>query len=268
VNNLPDRPASGGEILPARPLSNQQFEMVIRRAAELQARGAEEPGSEAMSEEEVIRIGRELGLSAPNLHRALAEVRGQQEMEDGTLVRMMGPARLSASRSVAGDPVRMRSLIEAYLLDREYMTVERRHPDRTTYVRASGIFATLGRATTGAFGSTKLLDLERLDVSVAPLEEGVSYVTLSTDLSGTRNGYLAGAAVSSGSMGAVSGLTLAIAVAPPVALVALPVMGAVYWGIRQAYEVERRKRQTQLEALLDRVEYGELPTGRQPRRRF
>jgi hypothetical protein len=242
--------------------------MVIRRAAELQARSAEDPGSDAMSEEEAVRIGRELGLSLPNLNRALAEVRGQQEVEEGPMVRVMGKARLVATRTVAGEAGKLRALIEAYLLDKEYMTVERRRPDRTTYVRARGLFATLGRATSGAFGSTALLDLERLDVSVQPLEEGFVYVTLSTDLAGTRNGYAAGAAASATAVGGVGGLTLAVAVAPPLALLAIPAMGAVFYGIRYGYEVERRKRQTQLEALLDRLEYGELPTGRAPRRNF
>ena len=57
-NGFPDRPDSS--LVPAeRKLTQEQFEMVIRRAAELQARAAEDPSGTALTEEEAIRIGRE-----------------------------------------------------------------------------------------------------------------------------------------------------------------------------------------------------------------
>ena len=78
----------GGETLPQRHLSTEQFELVIRRAAELQASAAE-AGGEEMSEGEIVRIGRELGLSGRYLQQALAEVRGR--------------GRRGAGRAGAGD---------------------------------------------------------------------------------------------------------------------------------------------------------------------
>jgi len=264
--NLPERPPSTEGALVPRPLSNEQFEMVIRRAAELQARSLEDAGASGVSEEEVLRIGRELGLSAQNLHRALAEVRTQRVEESGGLVRFMGPATVSASRSVPGSAPEVKRRLEDHLLSREYLTVFRRLPDRTIYKRAGGIVAAIGRTTSGWFGSApQLLKLEALEVAVEPLEEGFSYVTLCTDLQRKRTEYVAGAAVSAGAAGGVTGLALATIFAPPLGLVGLPVMAGVYYGVRWGYSTEVREIETQLAALLDRLEHGELPARRPSR---
>jgi hypothetical protein len=257
--NLPDRPREGGGALVPRSLSNEQFEMVIRRAAELQARTLEDPAGGAIAEDEVLRIGRELGLSVPHLNRALAEVRSQGPVEEtGAIRSLMGPSRVSATRAVPGDVATVRRLIEDYLLGREYLTVFRRLPDRTVYKRAGGVVAAVGRTTSGWFGSPQVLKVEELEVAVEPLEEGSSFVTLGCDMRSKRTEYVAGTAVSSSLAGGLSGLAVATALAPPLAVVGLPVAVAVYAGLRHAYRNELREVSTQLEVLLDRLEYGEI----------
>jgi len=82
ANRFPDRPE--GLNLPAeRQLTQEQFEMVIRRAAELQARAAEDPAGGALTEAEAIRIGREIGISPVHLRRALAETGATRRGEGG-----------------------------------------------------------------------------------------------------------------------------------------------------------------------------------------
>jgi hypothetical protein len=236
--------------------------MVIRRAAELQARSADEAGADGVSEQDALRIGRELGLSGAALSRALAEVQSGAVEEPGIMMRLMGPARFSASRAMPGEPSAIARVLESYLVEHQYLMVQRRLQDRTTFVRATGAMAGIQRATSEVFGKTPLLKVKNLEVSVRPLEPGSSLVTLATDLSGERTGHAVGAAVMGGGFGGTSALALGIAVAPAVALVAVPVAAALAYAWRHGYHGEIRKVSVQLESLLDRLEHGELPRRR------
>ncbi len=245
--------------MPVPQLSSQQFEMVIRRAAELQARSAEDPGSEVMAEGEALRIGRELGLSDRHLSQALAEVRNAPQEESGFLSRAMGEAVIACSRAIPGNAEEVRRLVETYLLEHEFMVVLRRLPGRTIYVKARGVLAVIGLSTKQLFNRSPPLELDGLELSVQPLEEGQSFVTISTDLSGKRAGYAAGGAAVGGTMTGIGSLALAVAIAPPAAVLALPVLGIAAIATRGAYASNARKVRVQLESLLDRLEHGELP---------
>lgn len=259
MNHLPDRPRDDGEKLPARQLSNEQFEMVIRRAAELQARSSEDPGAEAMAEEEVLKIGRELGLSHRNLAQALAEVRGARQEQSGFLTRTLGDALVACSREVPGSAAEVGQLLERYLVEHEYMVVLRRLPSRTVFVKARGVMAVIGQSTSQLFNKSPPLGLDNVEVSVQPLEERRSFASISSDLSRRRTGYAAGGAVAGGTATGVGSLALAIAIAPPAALLALPALGVAAYLTREAYSANARSVRVRLENLLDRLEHGELP---------
>lgn len=260
MTDLPDRPRGPTDLVPGERLTSEQFEMVIRRAAELQARAAEDPGSDGMAEEEVLRIGRELGLSGAYLGQALAEVRGGPAEERGLLVKLMGEAHHGTSRVIRGEPEAIRRRLETYLVECEYLTVQRRLPDRTVFVRAAGMGAMLGRAASGMFRRQPLLDVQQLEVTVREVEEGMSYVSLATDLGGRRTEHLAGGLVLGGMFGGTGALVLGVALAPPVALVGLPVLAGSVWGMRYGYAAVVRKLLVQLEALLDQLQHDELPS--------
>jgi hypothetical protein len=256
VNQVPERPRP--DRPPPQRLTNEQFEMVIRRAAELQARSADETGVEGLSEDEALRIGRELGLSGAHLGRALAEVRAGAVAEEGFAGKLMGTSRIGAWRAVSGDAAALGRLLEAYLVEREYLVVQRRLSDRTVFVRASGVLAVVARTTTGMFRRSPLLEVEALEVSIRQLEPGLSHVGLSTDLTSERTGHLVGGTVMGGVFGGVGALSMSIAVGPAAALVAIPILAASVGGMRYAYRSTARKVVVQLEALLDRLEHGEL----------
>jgi hypothetical protein len=256
VTNLPEKPK--GSPPPSARLTNEQFEMVIRRAVELQARSADETGAEGVTEEEALRIGRELGLSRTYVGQALAEVQSGAVPEEGLAARIMGGSRHSASRVVTGEAPQVAMALEKYLVEREYLVVQRRYRDRTAFVRASGVVAAVARTTTGIFRRSPLLEVESLDVSVRALEPGYVAVLLATDLKGERTGYLLGGSALGGVMGGVGAVTLGIAVAPAAALIGLPILAAGIGGMRYAYRESVKKVQVQLESLLDRLEHGEL----------
>ena len=88
--------------------------------------------------------------------------------------------------------------LEKYLLEAEFMVVERRFPDRTRYVRAQGIGAAVGRTFSKVGSRVAPLDLQGVDVGVALADEDSSLVTLSVDLSTGRIGHGGGRVAGTG----------------------------------------------------------------------
>lgn len=255
TNLSEDRPDDRN--LPVRRLSTEEFELVIRRAAELQTRESERGAAEGITEAEAVRIGRELGLTSENLHRALAEV-GVGPGDTGAMASLFGPEAVRAVRAIEGDATDLATTLERYLVGREYMTVLRRFPDRVLFTQASGMMAAMGRATSQIFNRSPLLKIDNLEVAVHPFEDGWSYVALSTTLKPTRTAAAASSLVGGGTAAATAGAVLGIAVAPPAAVVALPILGASYLFGRAYYRNLIENTHLQLESLLDRLEHREL----------
>src|SRR5918996_1350760 len=86
---------------PARALARRDFEEVIRRAAELAA--GEGDADDRLSEEEVLRIGQELGLSTQHMKRALYEL-PELSAAPRWYDRYFGPAIFSVARVVPSQP--------------------------------------------------------------------------------------------------------------------------------------------------------------------
>jgi hypothetical protein len=269
LSTEPKAPPSSGSQLPARRLSTEQMEAVVRRAVELQARESDASDS-GITSDELLRIGGELGIEASHMRRALAEVAVDATPPADVGSRLLGAARTSASRTVPGDPEAVRQHIERYLLDSQYLAVLRRLPDRTVYEKAGGFQVDVARAMDAARGALSgggkgprigagfdLRTARSVEVAVAPLEAGSAWVTLVADLGNQRTGYWlginGGAGVGAVAMGAVA----AVAIAPPAALVALPIMGASVWAARASYGSVLKRARMHLEALLDHLERGE-----------
>lgn len=257
-DNHPAPVPPGGSGLPARKLSSSELEAVIKRAVELQT-ARETEMTDGLSDAEVVRIGQELGIEQHLVRRAIAEVRSLPPEEHGVVAGVMGPGIVRAARTIRRPPTELGMFLERYLIETEFMVVERRFPDRTRYVRAQGIGAAVGRTFSKVGSKVAPLDLQSVDVGVALADEDASLVTLSVDLSGVRAGTAAG-----GWLGGIGGGgTLAIVVlastAPHLlALAGLGVAAAGALGARGAYRLIAQKTQNKLEAFLDRLEHGEL----------
>jgi hypothetical protein len=251
-------PVPGGSNLPARKLSGTELEAVIKRAVELQT-VRETEMTDGLTDAEVVRIGQELGIEQHLVRRAIAEVRGRPPEEHGVVAGMMGPGIVRAARTIRRPAVELGMFLEKYLLEAEFMVVERRFPDRTRYVRAQGIGAALGRTFSKVGSRVAPLGLEKIDVGVATADEDASLVTLSVDLStgrawGAASGVFGGAAGGGGVALAVLATT-----APHVlALAGLGVLAGAVFTARGIYRMTARQTQTKLEAFLDRLEHGEL----------
>ncbi|CAA9328340.1 MAG: hypothetical protein AVDCRST_MAG68-2275 [uncultured Gemmatimonadetes bacterium] len=253
--NLPDKPSDANS--PARRVSSAELEAVIRRATELQfARGDVEEG---LSEAEVMRIGKELGLEPAHVRRAMSEVRGRVREEKGMMVSVMGPDTVRAGRTIRRPAAALGMTLEEYLVSCEFMVVARRFPDRTRYLRGNGMGAALGRAAAKMGQRSPMLDLRQVDVHVSPVDEDTAYVELSVPLGSVRTGLTVGGVVGGGGAGAAAGISTAIMFADPFALIGFPILGAAVLGARLIYRGVAGGVQERLEAFLDRVEHGELP---------
>ncbi|MBW3571604.1 MAG: hypothetical protein KY467_10900 [Gemmatimonadetes bacterium] len=264
-SGVPDRPPAPGGGLPARRLSSQELEAVIRRAVEIQS--AAGTPDEGISEGEVVRIGQELGLDPIAVRRAITDVRGRPPEEHGLLARAMGPGGIRAARTVRRPAAAVGLLVEEYLLRCEYMLVQRRFPDRTRYVRGTGLAAAMGRGMRKFGASHAAMDLPQLDVAVAALDADSCLVEVSVDTAGTRAGLAAGAAVVGGGGAAtIVAAVLATPIIDPLALLSVPTLLGSWWGMRGIYGAVRHSTQDRLESFLDRLEHNELrvPTPRGP----
>jgi len=257
-DQLPVPPPPGGSNLPARKLSSNELEAVIKRAVELQT-ARETEMTDGLSDAEVVRIGQELGIEQHLVRRAIAEVRGRSPEEHGLVASVMGPGIVRAARTIRRPAVDLGIFLEKYLLEAEFMVVERRFPDRTRYVRAQGIGAALGRTFSKVGSRVAPLDLETIDVGVALADEDASVVTLSVDLSTIRMGTALGGWLGGlGGGGTVAAVVLASTAPHLLALAGLGVAAAGVLGSRGAYRLIARKTHDKLEAFLDRLEHGEL----------
>lgn len=255
---MSDAPTPGGN-LPARRLSTHELEAVIRRAVELQAARDGEGADDGITESEAIGIGRELGLAPEVVRRAIADVRSRPVEERGVLAGVMGPGVVRAVRSIRRPAAPLGLFLEEYLLRCEYMAVQRRLPDRTRYVRATGVAAAFGRAFGRMGVRYPALDLQQLDVAVSAVDGETALVELTVDMGTARAGLAAGGVLGGSGAGAAAGVSAWVATAAPeLALVGVPVLLAMGLGTRFLYRYVLSSTQEKLESFLDRLEHGEL----------
>ncbi len=263
------------EIRPA--LRRTELDRVIRRAAELQFKEGEggEAG-DALTEDEILRIGQEVGLEPGHLRRALGELRAEQltpalPREEGVLARVVGPSRVQAARAIPGAVGTLAPRLHDWLRQNESLTPLRERLGSSLWEPNQGFTAQIQRGINLSGRSFELARGKSLEVSVVELEEGWVLVTLVSDLSNVRteHGLGWGLGVGLGSLGAGVGVA-AIAAFPPVAIIGTAVAAGLGGGAagttlaRKTLAPARARMAVALEGLLDRCERGDF--GRGPRR--
>ena len=239
-----------------QPLDRAALERVIARAAELQARTADPP--ETMTEDQIIALGREVGLSPAYLRQALAEERSrrsQPELGGGLL---LGPALLSAQRTVRGTAPEVFAALDIWMQKEEWLQIKRQFPDRIVWEPRRDFEGNVRRLlNVGGRGYT-LSKASDIGATVVPADEGRVLVRLDADLSGHRRSSLGGMAagatvgVAGGGVLLVLNFALVAAVAPVVLL-----SGVGYFAARSSYAHVAGRVQLTMEQMLDRLERGE-----------
>lgn len=245
---------------PTGGLDREELDRVIRRATELQFAGAD-GDSGRMSEDEVIRIGREVGLAPEHVRRALGELKAESLLpapprESGLGTRLFGPARASASRVVPGPAPEVARALEEYLRVGESLRQVRKRGLHSRWEPEQGIVAGLQRGLGWGGRSYELARTKELELRVDALEDGFSLVALEADLSSVRAEVGWGWGLGLGTGGAGLGFGLGMAVGFPLAAVPLAAVGVtagVAFGRRDfGGKVERVR--TAMEGILDRLE--------------
>jgi hypothetical protein len=250
---------------PGRSVTRREFDDVIRRASELASRESD-VGEGALSEAELLRIAREVGLSERHVRAALAEVRtgGALVESNGTLDRLFGPLVVRASRVVPGTPRQLGETLDAFLVGGQLLQSVRRSDYFLQYRPAIDWASQIARAASSASRSYYIAAARSVEIRLEPVEAARTLVDLTVD-PGTRSEVIGGATAGSvvgtlaGAGAAIALLTaapLGLAVAGGAALAAALAGGS----ISIAGHVHRRKLgdvQSELEGVLDKLESGE-----------
>ncbi|GAC1696590.1 MAG: hypothetical protein NVS9B3_14490 [Gemmatimonadaceae bacterium] len=246
-----------------RSLDRAALERVLARAGELQASGAEP--SEALTEEELLALGNEVGLSPEFVRRALAEERNRiaTSTETGLAARVAGPAWASAERVVAMPPAKALSTLDDWMQGEECLTVKRRFGDRLTWEARRDLFGNI-KLTLHIGRRYHLAVADEISASAEPAGEGRTLVRLEALLRDARSSRIRQGEVVAG-LGALGGAGFfGIAVLahafllPAVAIAALPIAagGAVGWALARGHGRVVTRAQLALEQALDRLEFG------------
>ena len=257
---------------PAR-IDRAALERIIQRAAELQT--SERDIGESLTPDEVLALGKEVGIPGRYLQQALLEERTRPAAATpgGMLDRSVGPGEIAAQRVVRGEPEAIEHALIEWLEQRELFCVLRHQPGRITWEPIGGIQATVRRATAAAGASKQPMMLARADAvaaTVLGLEADFVHVALSATARKARTESVAGGAALAGTGVAVSGVLVALGAFVVPALLPVPLgLGLGYVTLRRYGPVVARV-QLGLERTLDHLEQtpsraGRLPPPRPPR---
>ena len=255
---------------PARqpPLDRQALERVLARAAELQGATAMPESGDLISENQLLEIGSEVGLSPAVLNQALAEERTRINVpeERGLVAQIAGAGFASATRTVPGTARDILARIDAWMLREECLQVQRRFADRITWEPQRGLFGKVRRTVNLSGRGYYLMDAEQVSATVLPVDASRVVVRLDADIRASRSRRV-GAGGVVGTAGAVAsgvvGLGLIIAHLPlliAAGIAVLPFAGGALGGYRIAGTHRRVLSGVQLalEQILDRLEHGEF----------
>jgi len=243
---------------PAR-IDRAALERIIRRAAELQT--AEREIGETVSSDELISLGREVGIPVRYLQQALLEERTRlgSAPANGLLERVAGPGEVAAQRVVQVDSETVERNLLRWMESNELLCIQRQQPGRIIWEPITGFQAAIRRSTAALGAGKRSFMLSRattVSATILPLESGYSHVALAADARKARGEYLAsGAALAS--VGAAGTATMvALGALLPVALLPLPFALGIGYTILRRYSPTLARMQLGLERALDSLEHG------------
>lgn len=253
--------------VPAR-IDRATFERVLQRATEIQAHGRDV--GESLTEEEVLALGREVGIPEVHLRQALLEEQTRVIATEpgGALDRAVAPATVMAERVVQGSQEGIAAALSDWFEEHEVLVVQRTTPAKITWEPASsfaGAMKRIGWTFSANRAKPFLAKADLVTALITPLEDGYCHVTLVASLRGTRGGYVAGG-VTLGAVGTALGGLAVVLGAPALLLVAgaAPGFGTGWWVARMFRTVADRARLGLLRALDQLERHPRLPAAVPP----
>ena len=248
---------------PGRSLTRKEFDEVIRRAAEIAASEPEGGGS-GLTEQELFRIARDVGLEDRHVRKALAQVRSSPPTGRGPVAALYGPGYVAASRVVPGDREELSGKIDEFMVAGRLLQAVRRGDSVLLYRPAVDWASQVARAASSTSRKYYVASAKRVEVRLEGLEEGRTLVTIEVE-PGTRDDYMAGGIMGGlgAGGGAGAGAGFALAAIAPVALgvaagiaVGSVVFGGVCWISGYYHKRRLLEVRSEIEGILDRLETG------------
>lgn len=250
----PKGPAVGKELIDRAAL-----ERIIRRAAELQA--AQREIGEGLTEDDVLELGREVGIPVPYLQQAIVEARTggvQLDPERGLAGWLAGADAVAAERVVPGATDVVVDRLDTWMRAEEGMSTMRRSQGHLRWERTRGFVAEMRRSFAVGGRPYILARTDDVTADVTGLEEGYSYVRLVATVRRARNQRVAGAATLT-SFGVVAAAAVAVLGFFPLAAVVPAAAGlALSVPVLRRHQRTTTRTQIALEQVLDRLEAGEI----------
>jgi hypothetical protein len=248
------------ELTPSRKLDRAALDRVLARAAELQSSSIDSGDGGALTEAEILELGKEAGMSADVLRQAIAEERTRSAAPDdtGIAAALIGSATVRASRVVPGTPSELLGAIDGWMQERETLKVKRRVAGRIVWEPRDDIAGKIQRSFKVGGGDYALSKASEVSATATAVDANRTLVALDAGMAsyrgtlGMTTGIVGGLGAGASVVGVVLGIFLPVAVIPvvlagPIALVASR--------SKQAKVVDRG--QLALEQLLDHLERGD-----------
>ena len=253
----------------SRSLDRAAMERVLARAAELQAHTAE-PG-ESMTEQQLIELGKEVGITAEHLRQAIAEEQTRVAVPTDTsgIGGLFGPPLATASRIVHGSPAAVLAKLDQWMLKEECLQVKRRYTDRITWEARRDFLGNIKRGFNLGGRGYALTRAAEVAGTVVPIDENRALVRLDADLGFARRRSVGwGSASAGGGLLGAAGLVAFAATAGGSAVLAA-VIGGVwaiagvggFVGLAAGQRKQVARAQLALEQVLDRLEHPEQRGG-------
>ena len=253
------------EGLPAR-IDRAALERILQRAAELQT--TEHDVGDGLTSQELIALGREVGIPGRYLQQALLEERTRlgQVSATGPFERVTGPSSISAQRVVRGDPETVEAALLQWIERNELLCVQRQQTGRITWEPLGGIQAAFRRSTAAIGTGKRAFMLSRaatVSATIVPLEPGYTHVTMSADTRKVRGEYIGAGSALAGVGVASTAAMVALGALLPVALLPIPLAFGIGYGVVRRSGPAVARIQLGLERALDFLEQGAGSSRRQ-----
>jgi hypothetical protein len=242
---------------PGSGIDRTALERIIHRAAELQT--AERDIGDTLTSDELLALGREVGIPVRYLQQALLEERTRvgSLAPTGLLERIAGPGQATAQRVVPADAGLVQHQLTRWMESNELLCVQRAQPGRITWEPIGGFQAAFRRSTAAFTSGGRSFMLSRastVSAAILPLESGYSHVTLAADARGVRNGYVGGGAALLTSGAASTAVMVALGAMLPLALLPLPVAFGLGYSVVRRHGPAVERLELGLERALDFLE--------------
>ncbi len=252
-------------VEPSRSISRKEFDEVIRRAAELAA-SEPEGGASGLTEKDLFRIAREVGLDERHVRNALAEVRASPPTGRGPVATIYGPSFVVASRIVPGTRDTLAEKIDEFLVAGHLLQALRKGTSVLQYRPAVDWASQIARAASSTSRKYYVAAAKRVEVRFDEIPDDDRTLVEFEVEPGTRDDYMAGGIIGGLAGGAAVGIGvgLAVAAAGAAALGAglgvaagSAVLGGLSWVTGYYHKKRLLEVRAEIEGILDRLELGE-----------